>query len=98
MDTLRPGARRIVERVQEELGQTCSENLHGRSSCLPEVHGADADHSVHRKPTSHQEDPHPPRSLPGAIKTSTEGATQGLSVRLAIQSIPGLRGQSSHRS
>ena len=48
MDTLHPGARRIVERVEEELDQTCSENLRGRSSCLPEVHGADADHSVHR--------------------------------------------------
>jgi len=76
MDTLRPGARRIVERVEEELGQTCSANLRGRSSCLPEVHGADADHSVHRKPGDCQEDPHPPRSLPCAIKTSTDGSTQ----------------------
>jgi hypothetical protein len=43
MDTLHPGARRIVERVEEDLGQACSGNLRGRSSCLPEVHGADAD-------------------------------------------------------
>jgi hypothetical protein len=46
MDTLHPRARRIVERVEEELGQTCSENLCGRSSCLPEVHGAYGDKNL----------------------------------------------------
>ena len=43
MDTLDPVAKRIFDRVEEELGQTCSDDLRGRSSCLPEVHGADAD-------------------------------------------------------
>ena len=43
MDTLHPGARRIFERVEEELGQTCLENLCGRPSCLPKMHGAGAD-------------------------------------------------------
>ena len=32
------------------MGQTCSENLCSRSSCLPEVHGADADYKLHRGP------------------------------------------------
>jgi hypothetical protein len=32
MDTLHPGARRIVERVEEELGQAFSKDLRGRLS------------------------------------------------------------------
>jgi basic membrane lipoprotein Med (substrate-binding protein (PBP1-ABC) superfamily) len=47
---------------------------------------------------NYQKDPHLPRALFGAIKTSTEGSTQELLVRLPIQSSLGLRGLPPHRS